>query len=92
MITQQQADRSINQLLSCIMGRAKAKASNHLEHSPIERIEFCSKLVHHELQELVQNSDPENLSRALIPGRMQLDSLQSLKTLSQLINELGWDS
>ena len=92
MITKQQADRSINQLLSCIMGRAKAKASTHLEHSPIERIEFCLKLVHHELQELVQNSDPENLSRALIPGRMQLDSLQSLKTLSQLINELGWES
>lgn len=92
MITKQQADRSINQLLSCIMGRAKAKASTHLEHSPIERIEFCLKLVHHELQELVQNSDPENLSRALLPGRMQLDSLQSLKTLSQLINELGWES
>ena len=92
MITKQQADRSINQLLSCIVGRAKAKASTHLEHSPIERIEFCLKLVHHELQELVQNSDPENLSRALLPGRMHLDSLQSLKTLSQLINELGWES
>lgn len=92
MITKQQADRSINQLLSCIMGRAKAKASTHLEHNPIERIEFCSKLVHRDLQDLVQNSDPENLSRALIPGRMQLDSLQSLKTLSQLINELDWES
>lgn len=90
MITQRQSDRAINQLLSCIMGRAKARASNHLEHNPIERIEFCSKLVHHELQELVQNSDPENLSRALVPGRMQLDSLQSLKTLSQLIQEVEW--
>jgi hypothetical protein len=92
MITKQQADRSINQLLSCIMGRAKAKASTHLEHSPIERIEFCSKLVHHEVQEIVQNTDPGNLSKALVPGRMQLDSLQSLKVLAQLINELGWES
>ena len=90
MITRQDCTRSINQLLSCIMGRAKAKASTHLEHSPIERIEFCSKLVHQELQELVQNSDPENLSRALVPGRMQLDSLQSLKTLNQLIQEVEW--
>ena len=92
MITKQQADRSINQLLSCIMGRAKAKASTHFEHSPIERIEFCSKLVQHELQDLVQNTDAEYLSKALVPGRMQLDSLQSLKTLSQLIDELDWDS
>ena len=92
MITQQQADRSINQLLSCIMGRAKARASTHLEYSPIERIEFCSKLVHHEVQEIVQNTDPGNLSKALVPGRMQLDSLQSLKTLAQLINELEWNS
>ena len=92
MITKQQADRSINQLLSCIMGRAKAKASTHFEHSPIERIEYCSKLVHQELQEIVQNTDPGNLSKALVPGRMQLDSLQSLKTLSQLIDELDWDS
>ena len=92
MITRQNADRSINQLLSCIMGRAKAKASTHLEHSPIERIEYCSKLVHQELQEIVQNTDAEHLSKALVPGRMQLDSLQSLKTLAQLINEVEWDS
>ena len=74
------------------MGRAKAKASTHFEHSPIERIEYCSKLVHQELQEIVQNTDAEHLSKALVPGRMQLDSLQSLKTLSQLIDELDWDS
>lgn len=74
------------------MGRAKAKASTHLEHSPIERIEFCSKRVHHELQNIVQNTDAEHLSKALVAGRMQLDSLQSLKTLSQLINELNWES
>ena len=91
MITQQQADRSINQLLSCILGRAKARASTHLEHSPIERIEYCSKLVHHEVQEIVQNTDPGDLSKALVPGRMQLDSLQSLKVLARLINEVEWD-
>ena len=92
MITRRNADRSINQLLACIMGRARARASSHLANSPIERIEFCSKLVHHEVQEIVQNTDPGDLSKALVPGRMQLDSLQSLKTLSQLINELDWNS
>ena len=92
MITRQNADRSINQLLACIMGRARAKASSHLADNPIERIEFCSKLVHHELQEIVQNTDADNLSKALVPGRIQLDSLQSLKTLSRLINELDWES
>ncbi len=90
MITKQQADRSMNQLISCIVGRARAKASNHLEYNPTERIEFCSKLIHREVQEVVQNTEPENLSKALMPSRIQLDSLQSLKTLNQLINEIEW--
>ena len=91
MITYKEATRAINQLLSCTMGRAKAKASTHLEHSPLERIEFCLKLVHHEVQEIVQNTDPAELSKALVSGRIQLDSLKSLKTLAQLIDELNWE-
>tara|TARA_R100000278_G_scaffold2291_3_gene4438 strand:+ start:2034 stop:2309 length:276 start_codon:yes stop_codon:yes gene_type:complete len=91
MITYKEATRAINQLLSCTMGRAKAKASTHLEHSPLERIEFCLKLVHHEVQEIVQNTDAAELSKALVSGRIQLDSLKSLKTLAQLIDELNWE-
>ena len=91
MITYKEATRAINQLLSCTMGRAKAKASTHLEHSPLERIEFCLKLVHHEVQEIVQNTDAAELSKALVSGRIQLDSLKSLKTLAQLIDELDWE-
>ena len=91
MITYKEATRAINQLLSCTMGRAKAKASTHLEHSPLERIEFCLKLVHHEVQEIVQNTEAAELSKALVSGRIQLDSLKSLKTLAQLIEELNWE-
>jgi hypothetical protein len=91
MITYKEATRAINQLLSCTMGRAKAKASTHLEHSPLERIEFCLKLVHHEVQEIVQNTEAAELSKALVSGRIQLDSLKSLKTLAQLIDELDWE-
>ena len=28
----------------------------------MERIEYCSKLVHHELQEIVRSTDPEDVS------------------------------
>ena len=91
MITYKEATRAINQLLSCTMGRAKAKASTHLEHSPLERIEFCLKLVHHEVQDIVQNTEAAELSKALVSGRIQLDSLKSLKTLAQLIDELNWE-
>ena len=90
MINRQDVDRSINQLISCVVGRARAKASNHLEDNPTERIEFCSKLIHREVQKVVQNTDPGDLSKALTPSRIQLDSLQSLKTLNQLINEVEW--
>ena len=93
MITRQKADRAINQLLSCVLGRVKAKASSHLEHNSIERIEFCSKMIQKELQDLLENKNSEDLGRSLNGGRMQLDSLQSLKTLARLIDEVDdWDS
>ena len=45
MITRQDCDRSINQLLCLILGSQKSRASNHLGYNPAERIEFCFKLV-----------------------------------------------
>ena len=90
MINRQKADRSINQLLSCIMGGARSKASKHLEDRPAERIEFCFKLIQNEIQEIVENSKASELSQALYVPRMHLDSLNSLKTLNQLIQEVKW--
>ena len=90
MINRQKADRSINQLLNCIMGGARSKASKHLEDHPAERIEFCFKQIQNEVQKIVQTSKAHELSQALYVSRMHLDSLNSLKTLNQLIQEVEW--
>tara|TARA_Y100000817_G_C16635424_1_gene445980 strand:+ start:234 stop:506 length:273 start_codon:yes stop_codon:yes gene_type:complete len=90
MITRQDCNRSINQLLSCIMGSRKSRASNHLYENPAERIEFCFKLVQQEMEQVVRTGDPEALQKGLSDGQRQLSSLQSLKTLNQLIQEVEW--
>ena len=90
MIDRKKADRSINQLLSCIMGSQKSRASNHLYENPAERIEFCFKLVQQEMELVVRTGDPEALQKGLSDGQRQLSSLQSLKTLTQLIQKVEW--
>ena len=60
MITRQDCDRSINQLLCLILG--KSRASNHLGYNPAERIEFCFKLVQQEMEQVVR-TDPEALQK-----------------------------
>ena len=90
MITRYNAERSINQLLSLILGGQKARASSHLAHSLSERLEFCFKLVQQEMELAVKQTDPDALQKALSDGQRQLSSLQSLKTLNQLINEVEW--
>ena len=90
MITRQDCNRSINQLLSLILGSHKSRASSHLFENPAERIEFCFKLVQQEMEQVVRTADPEALQKGLSDGQRQLSSLQSLKTLNQLIQEVEW--
>ena len=90
MMTRQDCERSINQLLSLILGGQKARASGHLADSLSERLEFCFKLVQQEMEVAVRTGDPEGLQKALSDGQRQLSSLQSLKTLNQLIQEVEW--
>ena len=90
MMTRQDCNRSINQLLSLILGSQKSRASNHLYENPAERIEFCFKLVQQEMEQAVKQTDPEALQKVLSDGQRQLSSLQSLKTLNQLIQEVEW--
>tara|TARA_R100001198_G_scaffold80176_1_gene52702 strand:- start:371 stop:643 length:273 start_codon:yes stop_codon:yes gene_type:complete len=90
MITRQDCVRSINQLLSLILGSQRSRASNHLYENPAERIEFCFKLVQQEMELVVRTGDPESLQKGLSDGQRQLSSLQSLKTLTQLIQEVEW--
>ena len=90
MITRQDCDRSIHQLLCLILGSQRSRASNHLGYNPAERIEFCFKLVQKEMEQVVRTADPEGLQKALRDAQRQLQSLQSLKTLNQLIQEVEW--
>ena len=90
MISRQDATRSINQLLSLILGGQKARASGHLAHNLSERLEFCFKLVQQEMEQTVRTADPDALQKALSDGQRQLSSLQSLTTLNQLIKEVEW--
>ena len=90
VITRLDCNRSINQLLCLILGGQKSRASNHLSYSPEERIEFCFKLIQQEMEQAVRTADPDALQKALSDGQRQLSSLQSLKTLNQLIQEVEW--
>ena len=90
MITRQDCTRSINQLLCLILGSQKSKASSHLAYKPAERIELCFKLVQQEMEQVVRTADPEALQKGLSDGQRQISSLQSLKILNQLINEVEW--
>ncbi|NBQ51812.1 MAG: hypothetical protein EBY40_07970 [Marivivens sp.] len=90
MISRHNAERSINQLLSLILGGQKARASGHLAHNLSERLEFCFKLVQQEMEQTVRTADPEALQKALSDGQRQLSSLQSLTILNQLIQEVEW--
>ena len=90
MITRQDCHRSINQLLCLILGGQKSGASNHLSYNPAERLEFCFKLIQQDMEQAVRTADPDALQKALSDGQRQLSSLQSLKTLNQLIQEVEW--
>ena len=90
MTTRQDCTRSINQLLCLIIGGKQARASSHLSGNLSERLEFCLKLVQQEMQDSIHNTDPEQLSEAIGAGQRKLTSIQSLKTLNQLIKEIEW--
>jgi hypothetical protein len=90
LISRQQADRAINQLLSVIIGRRQAIASNHLENYIPERLELCLKLIGQEMENDIKLGDPEMVGAALGRSQRKLSSIQSLKVLSSLINEVEW--
>jgi hypothetical protein len=89
MITRIEAERSVTQLLCLILGGKQARASSHFSHSVSERLEFCLKLVQQEMQAAIHNTDPDQ-HRAISIGQRKLTSIQSLKTLNQLIQECEW--
>jgi hypothetical protein len=90
MITRIEAERSVTQLLCLILGGKQARASSHLSESLSERLELCLKLVQQEMQAAIHNTDPDQLTEAIGVGQRKLTSIQSLKTLNQLIQECEW--
>ena len=90
LISRQQADRAINQLLSVIVGKRQAIASNHLQNYIPERLEFCLKLIGQDMENNITLGDPEMVGAALSRSQRKLSSVQSLKVLSSLINEVEW--
>ena len=90
LISRQQADRAINQLLSVIVGKRQAVASNHLQNYIPERLELCLKLIGQEMENDITLGDPEVVGAALSRSQRKLSSLQSLKVLSSLVNEVEW--
>jgi len=90
MITRIEAERSVTQLLCLILGGKQARASSHLSESLSERLELCLKLVQQEMQAAIHDTDPDQLTEAISIGQRKLTSIQSLKTLNQLIQECEW--
>ena len=86
MITKNQADRSINQLLCLILGKQKADASAHFAYDPSERVEFCFELVEIDMN-IAEKEDDRTRQAAC---RRQFTSLESLEKLAQLSKEVKW--
>jgi len=90
LISRQQADRAINQLVSVIVGRQQAKASNHLEQYIPERLEFILKLIDQEAENDKKSSQPEVVDAAVNRFSRKFSSVRSLQVLSTLIKEVDW--
>ena len=90
LITRQQADRAVNQLLSVIVGRRQALASNHLENYIPDRLDLCIKLIGQEMENDIKVGNPEVVGAALGRSQRKLSSVQSLKVLAALISEVEW--
>lgn len=90
LVSRQQADRAINQLLSVIVGRRQALASNHLENYLSERLDLCIKLIGQEMENDIKVGNPEVVGAALGRSQRKLSSVQSLKVLAALISEVEW--
>jgi len=90
MITRLEAERSINQLLCLIIGGQLSRKSYHLSTRLSDRLEHCQKLVHKDMRHAIESDETEDLSRAISAGQAKLTSIQSLKTLNQLLKEVEW--
>ncbi len=90
LITRHQAHTAVSQLLCLILGKQHARASEHLSQDLSKRLELCFELVERENHQALQSNDVDFARAALNAGQRKLTSLQSLKTINQLIQECEW--
>lgn len=85
------AERAVNQLLSVIVGRNAARETDSLKSNPSARVQACVKLASIELQDALQTlAEDASASRQVQQVQRKMDSLASLQTLANLINETEW--
>ena len=92
LTTETAAKRAVNQLLSVVVGKWAAKGTDHLKEQPSDRVQACLQITSDEYQKAIKQlaSDP-NASKMVNQCQRKLDSLASLQTIANLINETEWD-
>ena len=88
--------KSLNQLLSLVIGGRIARQTEHLKSAPINRINHAQKIIADtELKDVTNdlqnwsNLSPEysDASRRLSQVERKMDSLKSLKVLAEMVEE-----
>ena len=88
--------KSLNQLLSLVIGGRIARQTEHLKSAPINRINHAQKIIADtELKDVTKDLQywshlsPEysDASRRLSQVERKMDSLQSLKLLAEMVEE-----
>ena len=88
--------KSLNQLLSLVIGGRIARQTEHLKSAPINRINHAQKIIADtELKDVTNdlqnwsNLSPEysDASRRLSQVERKMDSLKSLKILAEMVEE-----
>lgn len=85
------AVRAVNQLLSVVVGGRYARQTDNLKHTPGERVRACIELAGKEyLDALASLKDNPDNQRLVNQVQRKMDSLNSLATISNLIEECEW--
>lgn len=75
--------KSVNQLSSLVVGRTMALETNDLADDPLQRIEELIKLATAEISTAAIEGDTKLMKQ----GQRKLESLSSLKTISEALYE-----
>ena len=76
--------KALSQLTSVVVGGAIAKATSDMSNEPVARVEKCIELA---VAECAKEATPKAAQQL----QRKLGSLESLRTLSKLFNEIEFD-